>query len=80
MRTPSTSGKRERGHRDDGAFLDATIAAWQPYAPHELTSEDAREIAHNVTGLFGLLLQLKKARIARDGGDSGITLVAEESP
>jgi len=48
------------------AFLDRTIEVFQPYSPTELTREDAREIAVNVTGLFGILLQLKKARLARE--------------
>ena len=46
-------------------FLDRAIEVFQPYSPTELTREDAREITANVTGLFGILLQLKKARLAR---------------
>lgn len=43
-------------------FLDRTAAVFQPYSPRTLSREDAREIAHNVTGLFALLLDLKRAR------------------
>jgi len=52
------------------AFLDRTIEVFQPYSPTELTREDDREIAANVTGLFGILLQLKKARIAREKAEA----------
>lgn len=48
------------------AFLDRTIEVFQPYSPTALTREDARECAVNVIGLFGLLLQLKKARLTRE--------------
>lgn len=48
------------------AFLERTIEVFQQYSPTALTREDAREIAENVSGLFGLLLQLKKARLARE--------------
>ena len=51
-------------------FLDRTIEVFQPYSPTDLTREDAREIAANMTGLFGILLQLKKARLAREQAES----------
>ena len=49
----------------DEVFLDRTVEVFQPYSPKPLSREDAREIAANLTGLFGILLELKKARIAR---------------
>jgi hypothetical protein len=36
-------------------FLDQTIEVWQRYSDRPLTREDAREIAHNVTGFFRTL-------------------------
>jgi len=42
-------------------FLDETIAVWQPYSPQPLTREDAREIIHNVTGFFSILMEWEQA-------------------
>ena len=39
-------------------FLDKIIKVWQPYTPTPLTSEDAREIAENMTELFKFLFEL----------------------
>ena len=41
-------------------FLDKTIKVWQPYSPAPLSSEDAREIAETMTGLYALLLELEQ--------------------
>jgi hypothetical protein len=37
------------------ASHDITLAVWQPYARHELTAEDARQINENVASFFRLL-------------------------
>ncbi|WP_157223410.1 hypothetical protein [Rhodovulum sp. PH10] len=39
------------------SFLDETIAVWQPLSERPLNREDAREIIHNVTGFFSILLE-----------------------
>lgn len=52
-------------------FLDYTIEVFQPYAKRDLTREDAREITHNVVGLFRLLAkwdQRDRAHRATQGG------------
>jgi hypothetical protein len=41
-------------------FIERTKQVWQPYAPHPLTEEDAREIADNLTALFSFLAELDK--------------------
>ncbi len=41
-------------------FLEKTIKVWQPYSATPLSSEDAREIAETMTGLYGLLLELEQ--------------------
>lgn len=48
--------------------LDQTIALLQPRAGRPLSREDAREALYNVTGAFELLLQWKKAKLARLAG------------
>ncbi len=41
----------------DEAFLDRTIAVWQPLSPTPLTREDAREIIENAVGFYGTLIR-----------------------
>lgn len=43
---------------------------FQPLSPRELTVEDGRQIVFNLSGAFGLLLKWKKAKVARERGDS----------
>jgi hypothetical protein len=50
-----------------------TKEAWQPRTANNLSDEDAREIAENVTGFFKLLLEWEaseKERTAREADDS----------
>ena len=63
-REPQPSSRTTRAPRSatvprgfDPAFLDATRALWQARASRPLTSEDARQIAENVTGFVQILLQ-----------------------
>lgn len=46
----------------DDAFLEETIRVWQPMTAETLTKEDAREIIHNIAGLFNLLIKLEIER------------------
>jgi hypothetical protein len=55
-----------------GDFLEQTIAVWQPYADRSLTREDAREIAHNIVGFFGVLREWAKEE--RDSAASAESL------
>lgn len=41
----------------DPAFLDKTIAFWQPRTARTLTREDARQMVENVTGFFQVLAE-----------------------
>lgn len=50
----------------DPAFLDKTIAFWQPRTTRTLTKEDARQIIENATGFFRVLAEWDaKAKAAR---------------
>ena len=40
-----------------GDFIDRTLQVWQRCSPRELTREDARQIASNVTGFFKILAE-----------------------
>ena len=46
-------------------LLDEAVAVLQPRARRELTREDAREALYNLSGVFELLLQWKKDKLAR---------------
>ena len=54
-------------------LIARTGETWQPRAARNLSEEDAREIAENVTGFFRLLLEWEareKERTARETDDS----------
>ncbi len=53
---------------NDG-LIDRTIELWQPRLRRELTREDARQIAENVTGFFSILAEWSKAESATPAND-----------
>ena len=59
----------------DPAFLDKTIAFWQPRISRKLTREDARQMVENVTGFFQVLAEWdaksKAARAAAEPPSQG---------
>jgi hypothetical protein len=50
------------------SFLAEGQAILQRRTSRTVTEEDAREAAHNLTGVFALLLEWKRERIARENG------------
>lgn len=46
-------------------LIDRTIDLWQPRLRRELTREDARQIAENVTGFFSILAEWSRAEAAK---------------
>jgi len=44
-------------NRPSDKFLDETIKFWQPRMRRELSREDARQIAENLSGFFRVLLE-----------------------
>lgn len=52
-------------------LLDEAVAVLQPRARRELTREDAREALYNLSGVFELLLQWKKDKLARQAATAG---------
>ena len=55
----------------DDEFLDYTVEVFQPHTRRTLTREDAREIHQNLTGFFGVLLEWRRARDARNDARAG---------
>jgi hypothetical protein len=54
-----SSVKLPRGANDN--LIDRTIALWQPRLRRDLSREDARQIAENVTGFFSILHEWSRA-------------------
>lgn len=48
------------------AHLDRGLAVFQPRTSRELTREDMREIDHNLTGLFRLLLRWRQDEVEQE--------------
>jgi len=55
----------------DDDFLDYTVEVFQPHTQRRITREDAREIHHNLTGFFGILLEWRRARDAQAESQAG---------
>ena len=59
-------------------FIDRTLQVWQRCSPRELTSEDARQIACNVTGFFKILAEWEaRAKRERRAGEGTVKSVPE---
>ncbi len=57
-------------HAANDKLIDRTRQVWQPRLPRDLTREDARQIAENVTGFFAILAEWSRAEklaAANDG-------------
>ena len=59
----NAGGRPDKPVDDD--FLDYTVEVFQPHTQRRLTREDAREIHHNLTGFFQVLLEWRRERDAR---------------
>jgi hypothetical protein len=63
--------------REQGDFIDHTIAVWQKHTERKLTREDGREIIENVSGFFSILQEwhrreraAQSAKAAASGHDN----------
>ena len=52
-------------HAANDNLIDRTRQVWQPRLGRDLSREDARQIAENVTGFFALLAEWSRADLAR---------------
>jgi hypothetical protein len=51
-------------------LIDRTIAVWQPRLRRDLSREDARQIAEDVTGFFKLLAEWSRAEMPAPANDN----------
>jgi hypothetical protein len=58
-------------HAANDNLIDRTRQVWQPRLGRDLSREDARQIAENVTGFFALLAEWSKAEMPSPANDTG---------
>ena len=65
MKTPSAANDN---------LIDRTRQVWQPRLGHDISREDARQIAENVTGFFSVLAEWARAEQAVPANDTDKTV------
>ncbi len=58
-------------HEADDNLIDRTRQVWQPRIGRDLSREDARQIAENVTGFFAVLAEWSRAEVPSQAKDTG---------
>ena len=65
-------------HAANDNLIDRTRQVWQPRIGRNLSREDARQIAENVTGFFALLVEWSRAEMPDPANDSGEPAASDE--
>ena len=60
-------------HAANDNQIDRTRKVWQPRIGRDLTDDDARQIADNVTGFFSILAEWARAEMPTPANDTGKT-------
>jgi hypothetical protein len=60
-------------------LLDKTLTVWQPRSRRNLSREDAREIAENVTGFFSILHEWSRGEVSPAANDSEAPQAANDN-
>ena len=58
-------------HAANDNLIDRTRQVWQPRIGRDLSREDSRQIAENVTGFFSILAEWSRAETPRPANDTG---------
>jgi hypothetical protein len=61
-------------------LIDRTCQIWGPRLGRDLSSEDARQIAENVTSFFALLAEWSRAGHSGTTGDTCMAAVSDNEP
>ena len=64
-------------HAANDNLIDRTRKVWQPRTGRDLTNEDARQIAENVTGFFAILTEWSCAELRARANDAGKPIVSD---
>ena len=64
-------------HAANDNLIDRTRKVWQPRIGRDLTDEDARQIAENVTGFFSILAEWSRAEMPAPANDTGKPIASD---
>jgi hypothetical protein len=68
---PAVRSSMKTSHAANDNLIDRTRKVWQPRTGRDLTDEDARQIAENVTGFFSILAEWSRAEMPTPANDAG---------
>ena len=60
-------------------LIDHTITLWRPRLRRDLSREDARQIAENITGFFSILAEWSRADLPAAANDNSGSAKSTES-
>jgi hypothetical protein len=64
-------------HAANDNLIDRTRQVWQSRIRRDLTDEDARQIAENVTGFFAILTEWSRAELRARANVAGKPIVSD---
>jgi len=64
-------------HAANDNLMDRTRKVWQPRTGRNLTNEDARQIAENVTGFFAILAEWSRVELPAPANDAGKPIASD---
>jgi hypothetical protein len=64
-------------HAANDNLIDRTRQVWQPRLGRDLSREDVRQIAENVTGFFTILAEWSRAEMPVPANDTGKTATSK---
>ena len=67
-------------HAANDNVIDRTREVWKPRLGRDLSREDARQIAENVTGFFSLLAEWSRGEMLTPGNSTGEPSASDEAP
>jgi len=65
-------------HAANDNLIDRTRQVWQSRIRRDLTDEDARQIAENVTGFFAILSEWSRAELRARANDAEKPIVSDD--
>jgi hypothetical protein len=68
--------KSSHAAHDD--LFERTRKVWQPRIGRNLTNEDARQIAENITGFFAILAEWSRAEVPPPTNDTGKPVASDD--
>lgn len=68
----------KRLHAANDNLINRTRQVWQPRLGRELSHEDARQIAANITGFFSVLAEWSRAEMPTPANDAGKAVASDE--